>query len=151
MKLILIETVLKAMLVSRSTLAKFIEYGKDRFGSDINGADVELTLEGSSLDSRNTCNANSTYRAWTFIRFSYYNKQNASCKLKYSILPATDDFRTVSGIKDSDAPYRLPSPGPITGPTLARRGPSSDLAQEYLAIHNKYRAEVGVPPLSPYW
>jgi hypothetical protein len=145
----LLGTALALLLAGGPALAQPFEYGKDRHGSDIEGADFELKREGNPIDCQNACIANSTCRAWTFLRSYYFeNRPNPSCKLKSGVPRATDDFRTVSGVREDFSPatwYREHPPGSSTGQVklIEQRG----LAQEIVQAHNKYRTEVGVPPI----
>jgi PAN domain len=81
---------------------QLIEYGSDRHGSDIPGADVQLEEDDGPLACVSACNGNTDCRAWAFLRSGYFQGDtHAYCKLKYAAPRKTDDPRTASGVKAS--------------------------------------------------
>jgi uncharacterized protein YkwD len=130
-------------------LAQPIEYNSDRFGSDIDGADVRLRADGKPKDCVDACNNNKDCRAWAFLHPYYFpGDKYTYCKLKYAVPPRTDNPRTDSGVKQVTC-YGCKLQPPSGAQRPPAPGPAADgsPAQLIVQAHNKYRAEVGAPPI----
>jgi hypothetical protein len=146
MRTTLIGSAIALVLVKGTALAQQIEYNSDRFGSDIPGADIQLSEHGKPTDCASACTALGKCRAWAFLHPYYFSgNKNTYCKLKYEVPPKTDSSRTDSGVKECyGCNLQPPDAGHPAAP--APQGGGSE-AQQIVQAHNKYRAEVGVPPI----
>ena len=98
MKALLSVSILALALLSSPAWSQNIQYGTDRGGSNIPGANFALPPFGVPENCQGACQNNPNCKAWTFVR-SGVQGPNPQCWLKNAVPAPTDNFCCVSGQK----------------------------------------------------
>jgi uncharacterized protein YkwD len=108
-----------------------------------------LSEDGKPIDCVNACNRNKDCYALAFLHPYYFpGNKHTYCKLKYAVPEKTTNPRTDSGVKTEISCYGC-NPATKGGQTPPDPEPAvrGSPVQLIVFAHNKYRAEVGVPPI----